>query len=143
MVNGQFRLSFQYRISETHRQTVFFAFCYPYSYTECQEKLLQCDEQYSSCNHNIYYHRELLCHSLEGRRVDLITISSCDGMSHECESRLSDLFPDTSKTRAKKFLGKKVSILKNKSCSCTIYFVSGICFDQSCSSRGNSFQFCI
>lgn len=112
MVNGQFKLSFQYRTSENHRQTVFFAFCYPYSYSECQEKLHQCDQQYSSCNHNIYYHREILCYSLEGRRVDLITVSSCDGMVDECEARLTGLFPDASTPRAKKFPGKKVSTLQ-------------------------------
>lgn len=109
MVNGQFKLSFQYRISENYRQTVYFAFCYPYSYRECQEKLLQCDEQYSGCDHNIYYHRELLCYSLEGRRVDLITVSSCNGITDECESRLTGLFPDTSTPRAKRSPGKKVS----------------------------------
>ena len=73
---------------------------------------MQCDEQYSGCNHDIYYHREVLCYSLEGRRVDLITISSCDGMVDECESRLAGLFPDTSTPRAKKFSGKKVRKLK-------------------------------
>jgi len=109
MTNGQFRLSFQYRITENHRQNVFFAFCYPYSYTECQDKLHRYDDLYSSCNDNIYYHREVLVYSLEGRRVDLITISSHDGISGQEEPRLPGLFPDTSIPRAKAFPGKKVS----------------------------------
>lgn len=143
MVNGHFKLSFQYRISENHRQTVYFAFCYPYSYCECQEKLLQCDEQYLSCNHNIYYHREILCYSLEGRRVDLITVSSCDGMTDECESRLPGLFPDTDTPRAKRFPGKKVRTLKysevcNVVQNCAIHS-TGVHVDKSCSSRGNPF----
>lgn len=138
MTNGQFRLSFQYRITENYRQNVFFAFCYPYSYTECQDKLRRYDEQYSSCNDNIYYHREILVYSLEGRNVDLITISSHDGISDQEEPRLPGLFPDTSVPRAKAFPGKKV-------CGSVIqYFVltqvvcAGVCTNQSGSPWGNT-----
>ena len=38
-VDGQFLLSFTYRFSESRGGTTYFAFCYPWSYTECQEAL--------------------------------------------------------------------------------------------------------
>ena len=57
-----------------------------------------------------YYHRELLCHSLDGLRVDLITISSCHGIKNEEEAYFDDkLFPDIRPTRCKAFEGKRVS----------------------------------
>ena len=62
-----------------------------------------------SPKHMIYYKRELLCRSLDGRRVDLITVSDCRGISNEEEPRFdSRLFPDTSTRRCRMFSGKKV-----------------------------------
>ncbi|WAR24219.1 CBPC5-like protein [Mya arenaria] len=44
---------------------------------------------------SIYYHRELLCHSLDKQRMDLITISSCHGLLNETEPHFDPrLFPD-------------------------------------------------
>lgn len=57
----------------------------------------------------IYYHRELLCYSLDGLRVDLLTITSCHGLREDREPRLEQLFPDTSTPRPFRFTGKKVS----------------------------------
>lgn len=45
----------------------------------------------------IYYHRELLICSVEGRRVDLLTITSFHGIQEEQEERLLTLFPETDK----------------------------------------------
>ena len=56
----------------------------------------------------IYFHRELLCYSLEGRRVDLITVSSYGGITSEREDRIYRLFPDAATERAHRFHGKKV-----------------------------------
>lgn len=42
----------------------------------------------------IYFNRELLVHSREQRRVELITISSHTEKSNEREKLLPDLFPD-------------------------------------------------
>ena len=36
----------------------------------------------------IYYQRELLCRSLQGRRVDLLTVSGTNGMLTACEPPL-------------------------------------------------------
>jgi len=61
-----------------------------------------------SPKHFVYYKRELLCRSLDGHRVDLITVSDCRGMSDMEEPRFdSRLFPDTSTPRCKMFAGKK------------------------------------
>lgn len=45
--------------------------------------------------------------SLDGRRVDLITVTSYSGMTEEREPRLNGLFP-SEEPRAKIFQGKKV-----------------------------------
>ena len=39
IVDGQFVLSFTHRFSENRGGTTYFAFCYPWSYTDCQETL--------------------------------------------------------------------------------------------------------
>lgn len=57
----------------------------------------------------IYYHRELLCRSLDNLRVDLITVTSCHGMREEHEPRLDNLFPDEAIPRPCCFAGKRVS----------------------------------
>ncbi|CAG2062432.1 unnamed protein product [Timema podura] len=56
----------------------------------------------------IYFHRECVCYSLEGRRVDLLTISSHHNITHDRETRLRNLFPDVETLRPFRFHGKKV-----------------------------------
>lgn len=58
-VDNDFRLTFTHRFLN-NATTVYFAFCYPFSYMECQDMLDSLDEQYLN-NKEIYYHRELLC----------------------------------------------------------------------------------
>lgn len=62
---------------------------------------------------NVYYHRELLCRSLDGNRVDLLTVTNCSGMQEEREPRLPQLFPDTDIPRPHHFPTKRVSIVKH------------------------------
>ena len=59
----------------------------------------------------IYYHRETACYSLEGRSVDLITVTSLYGMSSEREQRLMNLFPDDTEPRPYRFPTKKIVFL--------------------------------
>lgn len=59
----------------------------------------------------IYYHRELLIRSVEGRRIDLLTITSFNGIQAEREERLVNLFPINETLRSNKFKGKKVTTL--------------------------------
>lgn len=67
-----------------------------------------CPPQILSAPSTVYYHRELLCNSLDGNRVDLLTVTNCSGMQEEREPRLPKLFPDASTPRAHRFPGKKV-----------------------------------
>lgn len=51
MVETQFVLSFVHRFLEHRGATTYFAFCYPFSYTECQEMLAQLDSRFQECQH--------------------------------------------------------------------------------------------
>ncbi|XP_073694139.1 cytosolic carboxypeptidase-like protein 5 [Garra rufa] len=123
MSDSQFILSFVHRLLDVRGVTTYFSFCYPFSYTECQDMMLQLDHRFLSAAHtpgpcspleSIYYHRELLCHSLDGHRVDLITVSSCHGLLEEREPRLERLFPDLSTPRPHCFTGKRVFFLSSR-----------------------------
>lgn len=77
-----------------------FAFTYPYTYTQMQNELDAIDVLHHHNNHianGIFYQRELLTRSCDGRKVDLLTITSLDGMSKDREPLLSGLFPDARK----------------------------------------------
>ncbi|XP_027560021.1 cytosolic carboxypeptidase-like protein 5 isoform X5 [Neopelma chrysocephalum] len=122
VVETQFVLSFVHRFLEHRGATTYFAFCYPFSYTECQDMLAQLDGRFQDCRHmspsspldSVYYHRELLCHSLDKLRVDLLTVTSCHGMQEKREPRLDKLFPDTSTPRPRRFAGKRVFFLSSR-----------------------------
>nr|XP_018876836.2 cytosolic carboxypeptidase-like protein 5 isoform X1 [Gorilla gorilla gorilla] len=121
MTETQFVLSFVHRFVEGRGATTFFAFCYPFSYSDCQELLNQLDQRFpenhpthSSPLDTIYYHRELLCYSLDGLRVDLLTITSCHGLREDREPRLEQLFPDTSTPRPFRFAGKRIFFLSSR-----------------------------
>ncbi|DBA01450.1 TPA: hypothetical protein N0F65_005569 [Lagenidium giganteum] len=105
-----FTFHFQY-VSERVR----FAFCYPYQYTHLQRQLTVLDNKFQhedwsqSCEQparsnrggkemrdGIYYHRELLTTSLDGLRIDLLTISGTNGLLSTRESALPHLFPHCS-----------------------------------------------
>ncbi|XP_027896837.1 cytosolic carboxypeptidase-like protein 5 isoform X3 [Xiphophorus couchianus] len=121
-VNNQFILSFTHRLLDVRGSTTYFSFCYPFSYSECQEMLQQLDESYpnaaqlspSSAPGTVYYHRELLCNSLDGNRVDLLTVTNCAGMWDERETRLPKLFPDTNTPRPHRFPDKRVFFLSSR-----------------------------
>ncbi|RXM99038.1 Cytosolic carboxypeptidase-like protein 5 [Acipenser ruthenus] len=122
MVENQFILSFNHRFLEIRGATTYFSFCYPFSYAECQDMLVQLDQKFADSKHptpdrpvdSIYYHRELLCNSLDGHRVDLITVTSCHGMMEEQEPRLEKLFPDNCTPRPRQFNGKRVFFLSSR-----------------------------
>ncbi|XP_036405620.1 cytosolic carboxypeptidase-like protein 5 [Megalops cyprinoides] len=122
MAENQFILSFNHRFLEVRGTTTYFAFCYPFSYTECQDMLQQLDQKYIHSMHlspnspldSVYYHRELLCLSLDGHRVDLITVTSCHGMMEEREPRLDKLFPENHTPRPHRFAGKRVFFLSSR-----------------------------
>uniref|UniRef100_A0A8D1PU12 Cytosolic carboxypeptidase-like protein 5 n=1 Tax=Sus scrofa TaxID=9823 RepID=A0A8D1PU12_PIG len=121
MTETQFVLSFVHRFVEGRGATTFFAFCYPFSYSDCQDLLNQLDQRFLE-NHathtspldTIYYHREILCYSLDGLRVDLLTISSCHGIREDREPRLEQLFPDSGTPRPFRFTGKRIFFLSSR-----------------------------
>eukprot|EP00520_Triparma_pacifica_P000822 CAMPEP_0118659890 /NCGR_PEP_ID=MMETSP0785-20121206/15364_1 /TAXON_ID=91992 /ORGANISM="Bolidomonas pacifica, Strain CCMP 1866" /LENGTH=911 /DNA_ID=CAMNT_0006553047 /DNA_START=180 /DNA_END=2911 /DNA_ORIENTATION=- len=57
---------------KTDSDVVFFAMCYPYSYSSLQRYLFNLQSD-ASRNHN--FRRELLCETLAGNRCDLLTIT--------------------------------------------------------------------
>ncbi|CAO2604095.1 Cytosolic carboxypeptidase-like protein 5 [Lemmus lemmus] len=121
MTETQFVLSFVHRFVEGRGATTFFAFCYPFSYSDCQDLLRQLDQRFpenpsthSSPLDSIYYHRELLCYSLDGLRVDLLTVTSCHGLREDREPRLEQLFPDLSTPRPFRFTGKRIFFLSSR-----------------------------
>uniref|UniRef100_A0A1A7XB80 Cytosolic carboxypeptidase-like protein 5 n=1 Tax=Iconisemion striatum TaxID=60296 RepID=A0A1A7XB80_9TELE len=122
ITDNQFILSFTHRVLEVRGATTFFSFCFPFSYTECQEMLQQLGERFpnaaqlspSSAPGTVYYHRELLCHSLDGNRVDLLTVTNCSGMQGEREARLPKLFPETNTPRPHRFSNKRVFFLSSR-----------------------------
>lgn len=97
MEQKKFVLSFKYRTLENQNAVTYFAFTYPFSYTEIQNHLRLLDtkcqslrQQYEETKdpNTIYYHRECMVRSTEHRRVDLVTVSSYHGISDELEPRL-------------------------------------------------------
>ena len=66
-----YTLTFCYRF-EHDGDEVFFAYNYPYTYTELQAYLENIE---SNPSHQKIFKRNLLCRTLAGNRVDLITIS--------------------------------------------------------------------
>ncbi|KPJ19309.1 Cytosolic carboxypeptidase-like protein 5 [Papilio machaon] len=110
--DNTFTLSFKYKTSDNPKATTFFAFTYPYSFAELQLALNAVDGKLlplpaPQSPDDIYYCRECLTYSLEGRRVDLLTITSHHGITAEREERLKNLFPENQE-RPFKFQNKKV-----------------------------------
>ncbi|XP_027233246.2 cytosolic carboxypeptidase-like protein 5 [Penaeus vannamei] len=85
-----------------------YAFTYPFTYSELQNMLESLDHKFSVSSPSLYYHRELLIKSLDGWRVDLVTVSSHNGKVEEREARLPGLFPNVNEPRPHRFPSKKV-----------------------------------
>ena len=63
---------------------------------------------------DIYYCRELLINSVEQRRIDVLTITSFDGIEDDREDRLKNLFPDITTPRSHKFKNKKIIFISSR-----------------------------
>lgn len=91
------QLYFEHSV-DADNDKIFFAFTYPYTYTQMQTELANFD-MHTNCMDvpdSIFYQRELLTSSCDGRRLDLLTITSVNGASTtEKEPLLPGLFPDT------------------------------------------------
>ena len=92
--------------------TVYFAFTYPYTYTMVQEELANFDkrENNMSSPDSLYYKREILAQSPEGRNIDLLTVTSVgDVEAHsQLEPSITGLFPNPVTTRPPLYGSKEV-----------------------------------
>ena len=73
-------------------EPTFFALSYPFSYQDCLQKFSEFEQKFQTST-SVYYHNEVAVHSIEGRAMQLITISSFDNITTEREDLLPDLFP--------------------------------------------------
>ncbi len=87
-------------IVESSDNLIFFAFTYPYSYTMVQNDISILDNRVNepSNPNSLYASRELLTQSVDGLRVDLITITNANGiLLEQREEALDGLFPNSVK----------------------------------------------
>ena len=115
-IDNNFVLSFRIRVETKH--VTYVAFTYPFSYRDLQAFLNRLEKRHSMASdedalrrpaNSLYFHRELACLSYEGRRIDLLTVTSLHGITDEREDRLErSLFPECDKCRRPfKFENKK------------------------------------
>lgn len=64
-------------------ETVYFAFSYPWSYEDSQGKIDDIESKFALAppEKNLYFHRETIYHSIEGRKMEMMTISSRDAIT--------------------------------------------------------------
>lgn len=104
-VEKELEAQFNFHFNFDNKVTpVYFAMSFPYSYDDLQRELGWMEAS-AKAQPSIYFKRELLVKSFEGRRVDIITISSQSSDSGKLEERVHpELFPidggtDTSLSR--------------------------------------------
>eukprot|EP00002_Diphylleia_rotans_P001009 TRINITY_DN10553_c0_g1_i2.p1 TRINITY_DN10553_c0_g1~~TRINITY_DN10553_c0_g1_i2.p1 ORF type:complete len:441 (-),score=61.63 TRINITY_DN10553_c0_g1_i2:127-1449(-) len=86
IVDDQFLVKFRYRF-EYDKESVYFAFCYPYTYSDLQSKLSHLDQQaHELSSRHIFYSRRLLALSLLGNRIDMIVITSKSNVDGEMDA---------------------------------------------------------
>jgi hypothetical protein len=83
-----FEVSFRHHFLTT---SAYFAFTFPFSYSDNQALLTSLP---TLAGEDVYLHRENMISSLEGRRCDMVTISSYDDIMETRETHTFPLFPD-------------------------------------------------
>jgi hypothetical protein len=129
---GNFFISFLFRMPTIQDAETYFAFTFPHNYAKLQSILLNLDKKHASLaqilkNPNadykpgIYYHRELMCYSPDGLRVDLLTVSSTSGIDLGTEDPFGvakfdnrDGIPVEAKSRPRKFPSKPVVFITSR-----------------------------
>jgi hypothetical protein len=73
--------------SNQPNETTYFAFSYPWSYEESQNRMDEIEKDFAAAapGMNLYFHRETVYYSIEGRKMEMMTISSRDGILDERE----------------------------------------------------------
>jgi len=72
---------------------VYFALSYPFTYEDSIKKFNEMCLKYKDSD-KIYVHQETAIYSIEGRKMQLITISSKDNITKEREDLIPNLFPE-------------------------------------------------
>ena len=78
---GQFRWTFRHRVETA--EPIYFAFTFPFSHGDCASMLDAIDAKFRAepdLKRQVYVARQTLARSLEGRDVDVLTITSPEGM---------------------------------------------------------------
>jgi hypothetical protein len=88
-----FQLKWTMTYSLSAKSDIYFAYTYPFSLSDCDQKLKQLEQKAANIN-GIYFHREVLAYSQEGRNVELVTITGIDRQIDELEDTLPHLFPE-------------------------------------------------
>lgn len=105
-------MQFTHMFAYPESQTTYFAFTFPFSYQESIELTDQIQARLYQ-QPNVYFNREILYYSLEGRPMELLTISSKDQITEEHETipfEGKGLFPAAvrnPKTRSLRFRKEK------------------------------------
>lgn len=113
-----FTLKWSYGLSKASDDITYFAYSYPFSFTEITQKMDSFQSKMIN-RKNVYFHRETLNYSREGRKQEMITVSSLDGVNPdgEHEEFIPGLFPESDKTdesRPLKFYNKKVILISSR-----------------------------
>ncbi|CAG0918412.1 unnamed protein product [Notodromas monacha] len=128
---GNFFISFLFRMPQVSDAETYFAFTFPHNYAKLQSILLNLDKKHSNIAQmiktpndykgGIYYHRELMCYSPDGLRVDLLTVTSNNGMDSGMEDPFNvakfdskDGIPFEAKSRPRKFPAKPVVFITSR-----------------------------
>jgi hypothetical protein len=95
-------------------EEIYFAYTYPYSYTESLNKTQNLLKRFEKSD-QIYMHREVLFHSMEGREMELVTLSSHKNKTTRREEGFSEesLLPKKG-PRPFKFYNKPVIFLTSR-----------------------------
>ena len=113
-----FTLKWCFSVSKSAEDVTYFAYSYPYSYNEITQKIDEMETK-MSMRKNVYFHREILTYSREGRKQEMVTVSSCDGLNQndEHEEYISNLFPEATgkpEERPMRFYDKKVIFISSR-----------------------------
>ena len=98
----------------TENTTTFFALIHPFGYDDSIKMCDEIIEKYKSSK-EIYAHQETPIHSIEGREMRLITISSFIGITDEREEYIERLFPKKT-LRPFKYSRTLLRFIKEKPC---------------------------
>ena len=87
-----FYILFSFLFNFDPSEIAYFAFSYPFSNEESLKKSEQMLVKYENSS-SIYFKREVLYYSLEGREVELLTLTGTTRMTEKREERIDGLFP--------------------------------------------------